>query len=80
MLSRSFTKNELQLNLLKHKQLPPRIDFAILQNTCSLLNTTEEILPHQKHVSHGILVDYGIDQFFIRINDKGNDLIVKPLN
>ena len=32
MLSRSFTKEELQLNQLKHKQLPPQIDFALLQN------------------------------------------------
>ena len=32
MSSRSFTKAELQINHLKHKQLPPEIDFAILQN------------------------------------------------
>ena len=32
MLSRSFTKEELQLNQLKHKQLPAQIDFALLQN------------------------------------------------
>ena len=32
MLSRSFTKAESQKNQLKHKQLPPQIDFAILQN------------------------------------------------
>ena len=30
MLSRSFTKAELQLNQLKHKHLPPQIDFALL--------------------------------------------------
>ena len=27
VLSRSFTNTELQLNQLKHKQLPPQIDF-----------------------------------------------------
>ena len=32
MLSQSFTKAELQLNQLKHKQLLPQIDFALLQN------------------------------------------------
>ena len=32
MLSRFFTKAELQLNQLKHKQLPLQIDFALLQN------------------------------------------------
>ena len=31
MLSRSFTKAELQLNQLKHKQLPSQIEFAVLQ-------------------------------------------------
>ena len=31
MLSRSFTKIELQLNHLKHKLQPQQIDFAILQ-------------------------------------------------
>ena len=40
----------------------------------------EEVFPHQKHDSHPILEDYGTDQFSIRIIDKGNDIIVKPLN
>ena len=83
MLSRSFTKAELQLNQLKHKQLPPQIDFALLQdNTLKpvhYLIKHEEILPHQKHDSHPILADYGTDQFSIRINDKGNYIVVKSL-
>ena len=83
MLSRSFTKAELQLNQLKHKHLPPQIDFALLQdNTLKpvhYLIKHEEILPHQKHDSHPILADYGTDQFSIRINDKGNDIVVEPL-
>ena len=82
MLSRSFTKAELQLNQLKHKHLPPQIDFALLQdNTLEpvhYLIKHEEILPHQKHDSHPILADYGTDQFSIRINDKGNDIIYTP--
>ena len=32
LLNRSFTKEELQRNKLKHKHLPPQIDFKILQN------------------------------------------------
>ena len=83
MLSRSFTKAELQLNQLKHKQLPPQIDFTILQNdtlkSVHYLIKHEEILPHQNHDSHPILAEYGTDQFSIRINDKGNDIVVKPL-
>ena len=84
MLSRSFTKTELQLNQLKHKQLPTQIDFALLQNKSltpvQYLIQHEEILPHQKHDSHPILAYYGTDQFSIRINDKGIDIIVKPLD
>ena len=84
MLSRSFTKAELQLNKLKHKQLPSHINFALLQNgtlkPVHYLIKHEEILPHQKHGSHTILADYGTDQVFIRINDKGNDIVVKPLH
>ena len=83
LLSRSITKTELQLNLLKHKQLPPQIDFAILQNKSSstpvhYLMQHEEISPHQKHDSHPIFADYGTYQFSIPINDKGNSIIVKP--
>ena len=83
MLSRSVTKAELQINQLKHKQLPPQIDFAILQHDTlkpvHYVIKHEEIPPHQKHDSHPILADYGTDQFSIRINDKGNDIIVKLL-
>ena len=83
MLSRSFTRAELQLNQLKHKQFPPQIDFALLQDNIlkpvHYLIKHEEVLRHQKHDSHPILADYGTDQFSIRINDKGNDIVVKPL-
>ena len=84
MLSRSFTKTELQVNQLNQKQLPPQIDFAILQNNSltpvHYLIQHEETLPHQNHDSHPVLADYGSDQFSILINDKGNDIIVKPLD
>ena len=83
-LSRSFRKAELQLNQLKHKKLPPQIDFALLQNGTlkfvHYLIKHEEILHHQKHDSHPILADYGTDHFSIRINDEGNDIVVKPLH
>ena len=84
MLSRSFTKAELQLNQLKHKQLTPQIEFALLPNgtfkPVHYLIKHEEILPHQKHDSHPILADNCTVQFSIRINDKGNDIVVKPLH
>ena len=84
MLFRSFTKAELQINQLKHKQLSPQIDFASLQDgtlkPVHYLIKHEEVFPHQKHDAHPILADYGTDQFSIRINDKGNDIDVKPLH
>ena len=69
---------------MKHKQLPPQIDFAVLQDSTlkpvHYLIKHEETLPHQKNDSHPMLADYGTDQFLIRINDIRNDIIVKPLN
>ena len=83
LLSRSFFKEELHINQLKHKHLPLHIDFTILQNNklkpVHYLIKHEEVLPHQKHDSHPILEDYDADQFSLRINKKGNDNIVKPL-
>ena len=32
MLSRTFTKEQLQIHQLKHKQLPTEIDFAIMKD------------------------------------------------
>ena len=83
MLSRSVTKNELQLNQFEHKQLPPQKDFAITNNSLTpvhYLIQHEENLPHEKHDSHPILPEYGTDQISIRINDEGNDNIVKHLD
>ena len=84
MLSRSFTKDYLQLNQLKHKHLPPQIDFGILQNNTMkpvhYLIKHEEELPHQKHGSHPILVDFGTDRVSIRINYKDNDIVVNASN
>ena len=79
MLSRSFTKAELQLPQLKHKQLPPLLQNGTLKPVHYLIKH-EELLPRQKHDSRPILADYGTEQFSIRINDKGNDIIVKPLH
>ena len=83
-LSCSFIKAELQIKQLKHKQLPSQIDFAISQDSTlkpvHYLIKHEEVSPHQKHDTHPILADYDTDQFSIRINDKGNDIVVKPLN
>ena len=58
------------------------MDFAILQDSTlkpdHYLIKHEEVLPHQKHDSHPMFADYGTDQFSLCINDKGNDIVVKP--
>ena len=40
----------------------------------------EKIKYNQKNDCHLILADYGDDQFSIRINNKGEDIHVKPLD
>ena len=71
LLSRCFTKEELQTNQLKNKHQPSQIDFTILQNNTlkpvHYLIKHEEVLPHQKHDSHPIFAEYGTVQFSLRI-------------
>ena len=84
MLSRTFTKEQLQVHQLRHKQLPPQIDFSIMKDNqlkpVHYLVKHEEIKYNQKNDCHPILADYGDDQFSIRINNKGEDLHIKPLD
>ena len=84
MLSRTFTKEQLQKHQIRHKQLPPQIDFSIMNDNqlkpVYYLVKHEEINYHQKNDCHPILADYGEAQFSIRINNKGEDILKKPLN
>ena len=52
MLSRTFTKEQLQIHQLKHKQLPPQIEFAIMKDNqfkpVHYLVKHEEIKHNQK--------------------------------
>ena len=84
MLSRTFTKEQLQVHQLRHKQLPPQIDFSIMKDNqlkpIHYLVKHEEIKYNQKNDCHPILADYGNAQFSIRINNKGEDIHLKPLD
>ena len=84
MLSRTFTKEQLQVHQLRHKQLPPQIDFSIMKDNqlkpVHYLVKREEIKYNQKNDCHPILADYGDDQFSIRINNKGEEIHIKPLD
>ena len=79
MLSRTFTKEQLQLH-----QLRPEIDFSIIEDNqlkpVHYLVKHEEIKCIQKNDCHLILADYGEDQFSIRLNNKGEDIQIKPLD
>ena len=84
MLPRTFTKEQLQVHQLRHKQLPPQIDFSIMKDNqlkpVHHLVKHEEIKYNQRNDCHPILADYGDDQFSIRINNKGEDIHIKPLD
>ena len=84
MLSRTFTKEQLQVHQLRHKQLPPQIDFSIMKDNqlkpVHYLVKHEEIKYNQKNDCHPILADYGDDLFSIRKNTKGEDIHIKPLD
>ena len=84
MLSRTFTEEQLQLHQLRHKQLPPQIDFSIMKDNqlkpVHYLVKHEEIKYNQKNDCHPILADYGEDQFSIRMNNKGEDIHIKHLD
>ena len=85
MFRRSFTQNELQLHQLNNKQLPLQIYFATLTHdnqvkSVHYLVKHETILPSQKDYCRPILADFGNYQFSIGINDKGEDIKIKPLD
>ena len=84
MLSRTFTKEKLQIHELRYKQLPPQIDFSIMKDDqlkpVHYLVKHEEIKYNQKNDCRPILADYGDDQFSIRKNNKGEDISIKLSN
>ena len=76
MLIRSFIQEELQLNHVKHKQLPPQVLFATLTHDdqskfkpVHCLVKLETVLPSLKDDCHPGLAHFGKDQFPIG-NDK----------
>ena len=83
MLSRTFTKEQLQSHQLRHKHLPPQIDFSILKDNqlkpVHYLVKHEKIKYKQKNYCHLILADFVDDQFSIRIINKGEDIHIKTL-
>ena len=82
MLSRTFTKEQLQILQLRHKRLPPQIDVSIMKDNqlkpVQYLVKHEEIKYNEKIDCHPFLADYGGDHFSIRINNKEEDIHINP--
>ena len=84
MLSPAFTQNELKLNQLKHKQLPPHFHFATRTHGSQIkpvhyLVKQKTLLRSQKDDCHPVLADFGNDQFCIHFIDEGANIIFIPL-
>ena len=78
MLSRSFFQEELQLNHVKHKQLPPQVLFATLtfddqikSKPVHYLVKHETVIPLLEDDCHPVLAHFGNDQFPIREDEEG---------
>ena len=85
MSGHSFTQKKLQLNQLKHNQLPPQNHSATLtsENQIEPLHhfvKPEPVLLSQKDGCHLVLADFRIDQVSIRNNEKGEIIMTKPLD
>ena len=84
MRSRTSNKEQLQIHQLRHKQLPPQINFLIMKDDqlkpVHYFVKHEEIKYNQKNDCHLIFADYGEGQFSIRINNKGEDIHIQPLD
>ena len=84
MLSRSFFQEELQLNHVKHKQLPPQVLFETLTRDDQIklkpvhfLFKHETILPSLKNDCHPGLAHFGKDQFPTRGDNEGEKMFFK---
>ena len=84
MVSRYFFPEELQLNHVKHKQLPPQVLFETLtrddQNKLKpvhFLFKRETILPSLKNHCHPGQAHFGKDQFPTRGDNEGEKMLFK---
>ena len=83
MLRCSFTRKELQMNQVKHKNLSPQIQFAALTHDKQIkpvpyLVEHETVLLSQEEDCHPSSLDFGKDFFSNRINKGGVKIIFKP--
>ena len=85
-LSCSFLQEELQLNLVKHKQLPPQVLFATLTHDDQIklkrvncLVKQETVLPPLKDDCHPGLAHFRNDQFPFGNDNEVKKIVVKTM-
>ena len=85
-LSCSFLQEELQLNLVKHKQLPPQVLFATLTHDDQIklkrvncLVKQETVLPPLKDDCHPGLAHFRNDQFPLGNDNEGEKNVIETL-
>ena len=85
-LSCSFLQEELQLNLVKHKQLPPQVLFATLTHDDQIklkrvncLVKQETVLPPLKDDCHPGLAHFRNDQFPFGNDNEVKEIVVKTM-
>ena len=85
-LNCSFIQEELQLNLVKHKQLPPQVLFATLTHDDQIklkrvncLVKQETVLPSLKDDCHPGLAHFRNDQFPFGNDNEVKKIVVKTL-
>ena len=83
MLSQSFFQEELQMNHVKHKQLPPQVLFATLTHDDQIklkqvngLVKHETVLPSLKDDCQPGLTHFGNDQFPFRKDREREKLLL----
>ena len=87
MLSRSFFQEELQLNHVKHRQLPPQVLFETLTRDDQMklkpvhyFFKNESVLPSLKNDCHPGIAHFGNDQFPTRDDSEGEKIAIKTLD
>ena len=68
MLSRTFTKEQLQLHQLRHKQLPPQIDFSVMKD--NQLKPVHYLVKHEEIKYNQKIIATPFSLIMVKINSR----------
>ena len=69
MLSRTFTKEQLQLHQLRHKQLPPQINFSIMKdNQLKPVQPVHYFAKHEEIIYNQKMIATLFSQIMVKMN------------